>query len=62
MKKFISFALAANIALSMIPATAFASSDLTTSHSKYQSNSKHKFKPKKKKMQVAITEMYHTFY
>ncbi len=33
MKKFISFALAASMALSMVPATAFAASDLTTSHS-----------------------------
>ena len=33
MKKFISFALAASMALSMVPATAFAASDLTASHS-----------------------------
>lgn len=46
MKKFISFALAASMALSMIPATAFASSDLTTSHSNIRVTSNTEFKPK----------------
>lgn len=47
MKKFISFALAASMALSMIPATAFASSDLTTSHSNIRVTANTEFKPKK---------------
>lgn len=46
MKKFISFALAASMALSMIPATAFASSDLTTSHSNIRVTANTEFKPK----------------
>lgn len=46
MKKFISFALAASMALSMIPATAFASSDLSASHSNIRVTANTEFKPK----------------
>ncbi len=48
MKKFISFALAASMALSMVPATAFATSDLTTSHSNIRVTSNTEFKPSDK--------------
>ena len=47
MKKFISFALAASMALSMVPATAFAASDLTASHSNIRVTANTEFYPKK---------------
>lgn len=45
MKKFISFALAASMVISMVPATAFAASDLTTSHSNIRVTSDTEFYP-----------------
>ena len=45
MKKFISFALAASMALSMVPATAFAASDLRTSHSNIRVTADTEFYP-----------------
>ena len=45
MKKFISFALAASMALSMVPATAFAAIDLRTSHSNIRVTADTEFYP-----------------
>ena len=46
MKKFITLALAASMMISMVPATAFATSDLTTTHSNIRVTPGTEFIPK----------------